>query len=175
MFCAFEVKFVENIDKMLLKISERGVSATLLNADALYSMQHLRAAYELASFAIKEKKAIGKREESEFLLWLGCSAHMKNAIARAGAKSGKNCVLAVFGKKEGECARIAKKLGIEIVGKVRKNKEALNYWGIGKSGAEADAKKTGFEGGGKLEKAGLKKKSDEQLKKLIEKMATARI
>jgi len=179
MFCAFEVKFCGSVEQMLSKIRENGISATLLDANSVYSMQHLQAAYMLSSLAIKEKREIGKREESEFLLWLGCSMHMKNAIVKAGAKGGENCVFAVFGKKEKEALGAAKKIGMEIVGKVRENKEALNYWGVGGNGGrEKKASLPGENAPPNFEKAGLKKNKpgkDEPLKRLIEKMAGARL
>lgn len=108
-----------------------------MDADAVYSLHHLEMAAELAKKSLADGTAVSERLEMEFLLWLGQSAHVEEAIRRAGAKDGKDAWLVLLDETAGneKIKQLAGGLGLETAEegkkgeKMRKtNSRALHFW-----------------------------------------------
>ena len=109
------------------------MAATIVDATAVYSLHHLEMAAELAKKSLADGTAVSERLEMEFLLWLGQSAHVEEAIKRAGAKDGGTAWLVLLDGADAECKKLASELGLEIVIERKKQKNyprALEFWKV---------------------------------------------
>lgn len=134
---ALLVRSKTSFSSALAELRKKGKTATLVNADAVYSLHHLEMAAELAKKSVADGTAVSERLEMEFLLWLGQSAHVEEAIKRAGAKDGREAWLVLFGEDAGneKIKQLARELGLEeIKEKKKENSAALRFWKVKNEG-----------------------------------------
>ncbi|MDE1798607.1 MAG: hypothetical protein KGH63_04345, partial [Candidatus Micrarchaeota archaeon] len=89
MISALNCSSTKPVAGLMADLKASGAKATLVRLEAVYSLRHLQAAYELAKQSGDDGTAISPRFEMEFLMWLGQSPHANKAIERAGAKDGQ--------------------------------------------------------------------------------------
>lgn len=133
MLSALLVRSKTSFSSALAELRKRKMAATIVNADAVFSIHHLEMAVELAKKSLADGTAVSERLEMEFLLWLGQSAHVEEAIKRAGAKDGGTAWLVLLDGSDAECKQLGQELGLETVkdNEKQKNKQnpaALHFW-----------------------------------------------
>ncbi|GEM_PF-4465336 len=93
----------------------------LVDGKMKVSKRVLAAAEKLAVDASRAGVAISDKMEMEFLLWLAQTAHVKNAIEKAGAKnSGKFIAVMVGEGKKEELQEAMKALKAKVSGTIAK-------------------------------------------------------
>ncbi len=79
----------------LLELAKEN-SFLLLNPEKINCEEELLLAEKLTEISIKEKKAIAKTRENEFLLWLSAKKDISNAFREYGFKSPEKILVISF-------------------------------------------------------------------------------
>ncbi len=137
MLAALLVRSKTSFSFALAELRKRKIEATIVDAAAVHSLHHLEMAAELAKKSLADGTAVSARLEMEFLLWLGQSSHVEEAIRRAGAKDGEAAWLVLFDeeRREGDekIKQLAGELKLEIMKEEEKQKtypRALHFWRV---------------------------------------------
>lgn len=103
--------------------STGGGKIALVDGKMNVSERVLAAAEKLAADAADSGTAISKNPQMEFLLWLGKTTHVKNAIEGTGAKQGGEFVAVLLGGAKAEFAGVKKHFGARETGRLPKTSE----------------------------------------------------
>lgn len=131
MLAALLVRSKTSFSSPLAELRKRKMAATLVNAGAVFSCHHLEMAQALAKKSLADGTAVSDRLEMEFILWLGQSTHVQEAIKRVGAKDYEDAWLVLFNETEKECKKLAAELALETVDEKKAQKtnpRALDFW-----------------------------------------------
>lgn len=91
----------------LLPIAEK-TGILLLNPEKINSEEELLLAERLAKDSMREGRAIAKKMETEFLLWLSAKKDISSALREYGFSSPQNILLISFSKKKPELKSLFK-------------------------------------------------------------------
>ena len=89
----------------LLSLAEK-TGTLLLNPEKINSDEELLLAERLANDSMREKRALAKKMETEFLLWLSGKKDISSALKEYGFRSPENILLISFSKKKQELTRL---------------------------------------------------------------------
>lgn len=85
----------------LLELAKKH-SILLLNPEKIHCEEELLLAEKLSGISKKEKRAIAKTEENEFLLWLSAKKDISNAFREYGFKHPESIFVISFSKNKKE-------------------------------------------------------------------------